>query len=101
MARITPASLSAKHPFLAGIIAGEFDGELMEDIQHAIALRKKAQFRPGTKVRLTGTTNVELEGKIGEVIKVGPARIKVGLGEKDQFGHTDIYNIPPRMLEVV
>lgn len=101
MARITSASLSTKHPVLKEILDGEFDGELMECLEHAIALRKKSMFRPGTKVKLVGTSNVELEGQIGEVIRVGPKRISVGLGVKDQFGYPQQYNVPVRMLEVV
>lgn len=101
MGRITAASLSATHPFLEAILRGDFDGEMMENIEHAVAIRKKTQFRKGTKVRLVGTKNVEIEGQIGEVIKVGPKRIAVGLGEKDAFGFAEQYNVPPRMLEVV
>lgn len=101
MTRITAASLSAEHPILEAILRGDFDGEMMENIEHAVAIRKKTQFRKGTKVKLVGTTNVEIDGKIGEVIKVGPKRIQVGLGEKDQFGFADVFNVPPRMLEVV
>jgi hypothetical protein len=101
MARITDASLRATHPVLGEILDGDFDGKLLEDLQHAIAMRKKIMFRKGAKVRMVGTTNVQLEGKIGEVIKVNSTRISVGLGEKDQFGFAEVYNIPPRMLEVV
>jgi hypothetical protein len=101
MARITADSLRSQHPFLAAILDGDFDGAMMENVEHAIAIRKRTMFRPGTKVRLVGTKNVEIDGKVGTVIRVGPKRISVGLGEKDAFGYPDSYNVPPRMLEVI
>lgn len=101
MARITEEYLRQQGPVYAAILDGEYDGRRLEDLEHAISTRKKMMFRPGTKVRLVGTKNVEIDGKIGTVIKPGPKRISVGLGEKNQFGYEAQYNVPVAMLEVV
>ena len=54
-------------------------------------------------MRLVNTGNVELEGKVGEILKVNQKKIAVGLGQKGQWGEWSEgeYGIPPRMLEVV
>jgi hypothetical protein len=63
------------------------------------------QFRKGAKVRLVGTGNAELEGKVGVVIRVNQKSVAVGVGEYDpQWGGSyseGSYNVPPRMLEAV
>lgn len=102
MARITAESLRKKNPVFASILDGDFDGAGLEDLVHAIAIRKKTMFRPGTKVRAVGTKNPEIDGKVGVVLKVNATRISVGLGEKQPWGgYEDEYGFPPRMLEVV
>ena len=105
MSRITKESLSAISDVHRAILEGGWDGEI-ESLQHALALRKKIMFRPGTKVRLHGTSNVTIDGKEGVVIRVHSTRISVGLGEAttDRWGTTYAdgqYNVPPRMLEVI
>ena len=101
MARVTAASLVAKNPVYEAILRGDFDGEGLEDLEHAVSIRRKTMFRPGTKVRLVGTRNPELEGREGVIVKVNPKRITVGLGERDAFGYEDEVLAPSRMLEVV
>lgn len=99
--RITEASLRSISDVHAAILDGGWDGEL-ESLGYALAFRKKTMFRPGTKVRLVGTSNVQIDGKIGVVLKVNPKRISVGLGEKQSWGGYEAeYNVPLRMLEVV
>ena len=89
------------------IIEGEFD-EVLDVIEQSVHYRKKLMFRVGAKVRLVGTRNVEIDGKIGTVLKVNSKRISVGLGNPDpNFGTRNpyypegIYNVPVGMLEVV
>jgi hypothetical protein len=82
---------------------GKHDADL-NIIQHACQQRLKMMFRRGTKMRLTGTKSVELEGKTATIIKVNPKRITIGVGEPetDQFGTTwsgGEFNVPPSMLE--
>ena len=91
----------------AAIMRGEHDEDL-DYISQACSARLKTRFRKGSKVRLVGTRNVEIEGKIGTVIKVNPKRIAVGLGDPDlSFGTRNpyypegSYNVPPSMLEAV
>lgn len=84
------------------ICDGEHDDEL-DYILSAVQYRMKTRFRKGTRVRLTGTRNVGLEGKEGTVLKVNPKRISVGLGAKNEWGGYDDgeYNVPPSMLEII
>lgn len=100
MARVTEGSLRDISDLHAAILDGGWDGEL-SSLEHAIAIRKKMMFRPGTKVRLVGTRNVEIDGQTGTVIKVNPKRISVGLGERGQFGYEREFNVPVAMLEIV
>lgn len=96
MARITEASLRAQNnPVLTAILDGEYDWRLLEDIDHAISIHKKVTFRRGTRVKLIGTRNVEIDGKIGTVEKVNSNRVSVLLEDGGGF------NVPPAMLEVV
>lgn len=89
----------------AKIIDGDYDGDLAY-IAQAVQARKKTMYRKGSKVKLVGTRNVEIDGKVGTVLKVNATRVTVGLGEPttDQFGTTwseGEFNVPPAMLEVV
>lgn len=78
---------------------GEHDGEL-EQIEMAIARRKHAMFRRGSKVKLVGLTKFpDLEGQIGTVVKVNSKRITVGLGAKGDFGYERELLVPVGMLE--
>ena len=81
---------------------GDHDAEL-EQIELAIKNRKRNLFRPGMKVKLVNlSSSPELEGRIGEVVKVAPTRIKVGLGEKAPWGWSEgTILCPIGMLEVV
>ena len=103
MARVTSEYLRAQNPVFGEILDGDFDGIGLENLEHAIAIRKKQMFRVGAKVRLVNTGNVELEGKVGEILKVNQKKIAVGLGQKGQWGEWSEgeCGIPPRMLEVV
>jgi hypothetical protein len=103
MARITEASLLAQNnPILTAILTGECSGALLEDIDHAMSIYKKKTFRPNTKVRLVGTRNPEIDGKIGVVIRANPKKIAVGLGEKQDWGgYEQEFGVPVRMLELV
>lgn len=82
------------------ILAGDHDAEL-EQIDMAIRNRKRRMFRPGALVKLTGTRNPTIDGKIGTVIKVNPKRVSVGLGEKGPYGYDHEYLVPVGMLELV
>lgn len=102
MARITADSLAAKNPVFEAILRGDFDGEGLEDLQHAVSIRKKTMFRKGTKVRVTPAVgDGALVGREGFVTKVNSTRISVGFGQRDGFGYPEEYGFPPRMLEVV
>lgn len=88
-----------------GIVNGDHDAVLDIVVQAAKA-RLKFKFRKGQRIRLTGTRNVELEGKEGVITKVNQKSISVGLGEAttDQFGtiYADgEYNVSPNLLEVL
>lgn len=84
------------------IMDGELDAEL-DTLQQAIAARRKNMFRSGTRVRVHGANNAELNGQVGTVMRVNPKRISVGFGEYDhEIGLFEReYNIPPSMLEPV
>lgn len=103
MARITTEYLKSQGDVYRAILDGEYDGVGLENLSHAIALRKKTMFRKNTKVRVTAECNSgELVGREGVVIKVNSTRITVGLGERQPWGgYESEYGFPPRMLEVV
>lgn len=87
------------------IIDGEVD-EHLESIAQAVQARKRMIFRPGTRVRLHGTRNVELDGAEGVVMKVNAKRITVGIGEYRDYGfgnggYEKEYNVPTDMLTVL
>jgi len=87
------------------IMEGKHD-DVLESIQNACKTRLKMRFRKGQKCRLTGTHNVELDGKTVTIIKVNPKSISVGVGDPvTQYGETyypeGSYNVPPRMLASV
>lgn len=94
----------------AAIIDGKYDADLGY-IAEAVQARKKAMYRKGVKVRLVGTKNPSLDGKVGTVLKVNATRISVGVGEKKTEGagtpfayevwSDGEYNVPPSMLEIV
>ena len=70
-------------PIAEAIIRGEHDDELSH-IQQACARRLKGRFRPGMKIEVT---EGKMEGCTGEILKVNPKRIVVGLGDKvTEFG---------------
>lgn len=88
-----------------GIVDGQHDDGLDIIVQAAQA-RLKFRFRKGTRIRLTGTRNVNLEGKEGVITKVNQKTISVGLGAPttDVYGTTYAdgeYNVSPNLLEVV
>jgi hypothetical protein len=90
------------------IMEGKHDDNL-ESIQNACKVRLKSMFRKGQRCRLTGTHNVELDGKLVTIIKVNAKSISVGVGEPEIVGGRrnppyfpeGSYNVPPRMLEAV
>lgn len=89
----------------AAILDGKHDADLGHIVEAAQA-RKKMMYRKGAKVKLVGTKNPTLDGKVGTVLKVNATRISVGVGTPttDQFGTTwsdGEYNVPPAMLEIV
>ena len=89
----------------AEILDGNHDADL-DYIVQAAAARKKAMFRKGSKVRLTGTKNPGLDGKVGTVIRCNPKTVAVGVGEATTgiYGTTydgGEYNVPLHMLEPV
>lgn len=86
---------------LAGaILDGEHDADLRY-IADACRVRLKMRWRPGMRVTLTGTRNVELEGAHGVVVKVNQKSVVVGTGEKGEWGYEREYNVPPEMLAEV
>ncbi len=96
-------------PLAMEIWEGKHDGDI-ELIQLACAARLKGMFRKGAKVRLVGTRNPELDGKIGTVLKVNPKRVSVGVGTLQREGSGDFsyevwsdgeFNVPPAMLQVI
>jgi hypothetical protein len=102
MARKTFAEV---HPLLGEIVDGKYD-DILAYIPQACAARVKTRFRKGAKVRLTGTKNVQLDGKVGTVIKVNTKTVVVGIGTPTtEYGITlydgGEYNVPPTMLEAV
>ena len=82
------------------IMKGLHDDEI-NNIQQACRARFKSMYRKGATCRLTGTRNVELDGKECVIIKVNTKSITVGVGKKDQFGYEKEYNVPQAMLEVL
>jgi hypothetical protein len=76
---------------VAAILDGEFDGSL-DQIDRAIRRRKQQQFRPGTRVRVTGS---KVQGE-GTVLKVNLKRVSV---QMDNDGRD--WLIPASMLEVL
>lgn len=88
-------------PLAAEILDGKHDA-ILDYLDQAIRARKKTMFRKGTRVRLTGTRNPELEGREGVVTAVNAKRISVGVGEKDEYGfYEDSFLVPVAMLEVI
>lgn len=75
------------------IINGEHDSDL-QYIQQACGQRIKRMFRKGQRVKLVGTTNVELEGKVGTIEKVNTKTISIWLDDGGGF------NVSPNLLEV-
>lgn len=67
-------------PLAAEILEGAHDADLGNIIAAAQA-RKKARFRRGTRVLITGTGDPKTEGKEGVIQKVNPKTISVGVGE--------------------
>lgn len=92
--------LISDSPIGKSIMEGEYDADL-DTILAAVAYRKKVMFRPGSKVRLSGTRNTEIDGQIGTVIKVNAKRISVGLGEKSEWGYEQEFLVPASMLTAV
>jgi hypothetical protein len=84
----------------AAILDGSLDGDL-EWIEQAIRARRKAMFRVGSRVRLHGTRNPNMEGKEGVVMRVNAKRVTVGIGTRDQFGYENELLVPTTMLEVI
>lgn len=91
MARIVWSEIGGVAEAIAN---GEHDDQL-EYIQIACKGRLKRMFRQGQRVRLKGTSNVELEGAEGIVEKVNAKSVSVTIPDHGS------YNVPPRMLEVI
>ena len=100
MGRITEATLRPISDVHAAILDGGWDGELAS-LGHALSIRRKKLYRPGTKVRLVGTRNPSIDGAEGVVIRPNAKTIQVGVGAKGQFGYEQEYNVPTTMLEVL
>lgn len=105
MNEIHPSWFKAGSEIAIAIMQGQHDSEL-ETIANACKVRLKQMFRKGQKVKLVGTKNAEIDGKIGRIVKVNQKSITVGIGEpKVEFGEQywpeGSYNVPPRMLEAV
>ena len=83
---------------VAEIYRGDHDDKL-EYIRQACAARLHNRFRPGARMKLTGTRSVELDGQECVILKVNQTSITVGVGEKNQFGYEKEYNVPAAMLE--
>lgn len=85
----------------SAIERGQHDAEL-EQIDVAIKRRKRAMFRPGSRVRLVGLTKFpQYERKIGTVVKVNPTRVTVGIGDNDPvLGYERELLVPVGMLEL-
>jgi len=87
------------------IIAGDQDANL-DWIEQACKARRKMLWRLGAKVRLVGTSDPSLNGKVGTIIKVNAKTVTVGLGDPEitQWGTywpEGEYNVPPQMLQPV
>lgn len=87
------------------IMRGEHDASL-DYLASACTARIKNRFRKGAKVRLTGTSRIEIDGKVGTILKVNQKTVSVGIGDpQTEYGYTYYpegeYNVPPRMLESV
>ena len=105
MNEIHPSWFKAGSDIAVAIMQGQHDSEL-ETIANACKVRLKQMFRKGQKVKLVGTKNVDIDGKIATITKVNQKSISIGIGTpKTEFGSTYYpegeYNVPPRMLEAV
>lgn len=103
-----------------GFLKAILDGDLDDDLAILIVNAKRRQshslrrtYRIGQRVKLVGTRNATVEGKVGEVAKVNPSRVVVFLDddwrewmgprerltarEKADYGS---FSVPPSMLEV-
>lgn len=97
-----PRLLKDTCPTAAEILAGQHD-EHLANIMDACRHRLKNKFRKGMKVRLSGTKNPRVDGKVGTVLSVNTKTVVVGLGEAttDQWGTSwsdGEFNVPPHML---
>lgn len=86
--------------FIQEIRSGSHD-EFLEQIDLAVRYRKRAMFRPGSRVKVVNCSNPEIDGQVGTVVKVNVKRITVGFGEKNPWGFDKSYLMPVRMLETV
>lgn len=92
----------------AEIIDGKHDDDL-DYIAQAVKARIKMRFRKGDRVKLVGTRNPEIDGKVGTVLKVNAKTVSVGVGdvkheEWDEAKRYPFYdggefNVPLAMLE--
>jgi hypothetical protein len=99
------AAASKYSEIVQQIIDGQHDEEL-DMIQQAAKYRLKNLWRKRQTIRLEGTKNPDLEGKIGVIVKVNQKSITVGLGEAttDQWGTTYAggeWNVSPSLLRKV
>lgn len=76
------------------IMQGMHD-DAIEAISDACRARVKTMFRKNQRVKLTGTRNVELDGALARIEKVNAKSISIRLDSGP------VYNVPPRMLEVI
>ena len=76
------------------IVNGEHDKDL-QWIYQACGARLKRMFRKGQQVRLVDTGSVELDFKIGTIMKVNTKSVSVSIPDVGD------YNVSPNLLELV
>jgi hypothetical protein len=76
------------------IIRGEHDADL-QYIQQACGQRIKRMYRKGQRVKLVGTKNVELDGKIAVITKVNTKTLSITIPDVGE------YNVSPALVEAI